>query len=114
MVRARPACPAMLLAMHDRASYLRSCAQVFITAGMGGGTGTGAAPVVAKLAKEKGILTVGVVTYPFGFEGRRRQTQVPVDLCCPFTRVAAIARAYLLLMCRPRTGLRPCAPTSIR
>ena len=55
----------------------RVCAarQVFITAGMGGGTGTGAAPVVAKLAKEKGILTVGVVTYPFGFEGRRRQTQ---------------------------------------
>ena len=56
-------------------TWLRNCPQVFITAGMGGGTGTGAAPVVAKLAKEKGILTVGVVTYPFGFEGRRRQTQ---------------------------------------
>lgn len=57
--------------------------QVFITAGMGGGTGTGAAPVVAKLAKEKGILTVGVVTYPFGFEGRRRQTQArPGPHCC--------------------------------
>lgn len=45
---------------------------VFITAGMGGGTGSGAAPVVAKLAKEKGILTVGVVTKPFEFEGRKR------------------------------------------
>lgn len=48
---------------------------VFITAGMGGGTGTGAAPVVARLAKDKGILTVGVVTYPFSFEGRRRKIQ---------------------------------------
>ena len=45
---------------------------VFITCGMGGGTGTGAAPVVAQLAKEKGILTVAVVTKPFPFEGRRR------------------------------------------
>lgn len=45
---------------------------VFITAGMGGGTGTGAAPLVAKIAKEEGALTVGVVTRPFTFEGRRR------------------------------------------
>ena len=49
--------------------------QVFITAGMGGGTGTGAAPVVAQLSKDKGILTVGVVTYPFSFEGRKRGGQ---------------------------------------
>ncbi len=48
---------------------------VFITAGMGGGTGTGAAPVVARAAKEMGILTVGVVSKPFAFEGRRRMTQ---------------------------------------
>lgn len=48
---------------------------VFITAGMGGGTGTGAAPIVAEVAKEMGALTVGVVTKPFVFEGRRRQTQ---------------------------------------
>lgn len=48
---------------------------VFITAGMGGGTGTGAAPVVARISKEQGVLTVGVVTYPFTFEGRRRGTQ---------------------------------------
>ena len=46
---------------------------IFITAGMGGGTGTGAAPVVARLAKELGMLTVGVVTLPFSFEGRRKQ-----------------------------------------
>ncbi len=48
---------------------------VFITAGMGGGTGTGAAPVIAQMAKDKGILTVGIVTKPFNFEGRRRMTQ---------------------------------------
>jgi len=48
---------------------------VFITAGMGGGTGTGAAPIIAKLAKEMGILTVGIVTIPFSFEGKRRLEQ---------------------------------------
>src|SRR5699024_11607912 len=54
---------------------LQGADMVFVTAGMGGGTGTGAAPIVAKIAKEMGILTVGVVTRPFGFEGRKRQTQ---------------------------------------
>ena len=48
---------------------------VFITAGMGGGTGTGGAPIVAEIAREAGLLTVGVVTKPFGFEGRRRMQQ---------------------------------------
>jgi len=48
---------------------------LFITAGMGKGTGTGAAPVVAEIAKEMGILTIGVVTYPFDFEGANRQLQ---------------------------------------
>ena len=51
---------------------LEGANMVFITAGMGGGTGSGAAPVVARLAKAKGILTVGVVTKPFQFEGRKR------------------------------------------
>ncbi len=46
---------------------------IFITAGMGGGTGTGAAPIIAQIAKEMGILTVGIVTIPFGFEGRKRR-----------------------------------------
>ncbi len=48
---------------------------VFVTAGMGGGTGTGAAPVIAQVAKELGILTVGIVTVPFNFEGRKRRQQ---------------------------------------
>jgi len=51
---------------------LENSDMVFITAGMGGGTGTGAAPIVAKIAKDMGILTVGVVTRPFDFEGRKR------------------------------------------
>ena len=62
-------------ALEDREAIeamLDGADMVFITAGMGGGTGTGAAPVVAQLAKEKGILTVAVVTKPFPFEGRRR------------------------------------------
>ena len=54
------------------ADALRDAHMVFITAGMGGGTGTGAAPVVAQVAKELGILTVGVVSKPFGFEGSRK------------------------------------------
>ena len=54
---------------------LEGAHMVFITAGMGGGTGTGAAPIVARIAKEMGILTVGVVTKPFEFEGPRRMKQ---------------------------------------
>ena len=57
------------------AKALENTDMVFVTAGMGGGTGTGAAPVVAEAAREQGILTVGVVTKPFGFEGRKRMTQ---------------------------------------
>lgn len=54
---------------------LKGTDMVFITAGMGGGTGTGAAPIIANLAKEMGILTVGIVTKPFGFEGKHRMEQ---------------------------------------
>ena len=54
---------------------IQGCDMVFVTAGMGGGTGTGAAPIVAGVAKEMGILTVAVVTKPFIFEGRNRQMQ---------------------------------------
>ncbi len=53
---------------------------VFVTAGMGGGTGTGAAPVVARVAREMGILTVGIVTKPFMFEGKRRMTQAEAGI----------------------------------
>ncbi len=59
---------------------LEGADMVFITAGMGGGTGTGAAPVVAKTAKDMGILTIGVVTKPFAFEGRRRMMQAETGI----------------------------------
>ncbi|OXS62433.1 cell division protein FtsZ [Cohnella sp. CIP 111063] len=59
---------------------LRSADMVFVTAGMGGGTGTGAAPVIAELAKESGALTVGVVTRPFTFEGPKRSRQAEAGI----------------------------------
>ena len=59
---------------------LEGADMVFVTAGLGGGTGTGAAPVIASLASEMGILTVAVVTCPFGFEGKRRQRQAEQGL----------------------------------
>jgi cell division protein FtsZ len=54
---------------------IRGCEMVFVTAGMGGGTGTGASPIVAEVAKEAGALTIGVVTKPFSFEGAKRRAQ---------------------------------------
>ena len=62
------------------ASIIEGADMVFITAGMGGGTGTGAAPIIAKTAKDMGILTVGVVTKPFAFEGSRRAKQAELGL----------------------------------
>ena len=62
------------------AEAIRSADMIFITAGMGGGTGTGAAPVVAQIAKELGILTVGIVTKPFAFEGKKRMTQAEAGI----------------------------------
>ncbi len=59
----------------DIEAALKGTDMCFITAGMGGGTGTGAAPVIAEIAKEMGILTIGIVTKPFAFEGRRRMEQ---------------------------------------
>jgi len=59
---------------------LKGSDMVFITAGEGGGTGTGGAPVVAELAREMGALTIGVVTRPFGFEGRKRATQAEMGI----------------------------------
>ena len=62
--------------IEDLRNYLHNnCKMLFITAGMGGGTGTGAAPIIAKVAREMGILTVAIVTLPFTFEGRRRTSQ---------------------------------------
>ena len=64
----------------DIRKMLQGTDLVFVTAGLGGGTGNGAAPVVAKIAHEMGILTVGVVTKPFRFEGRTRQTNAEVGM----------------------------------
>ena len=60
--------------IEDISNIIRGSDMVFITTGMGGGTGTGAAPIVAKVAKDMGILTIGIVTKPFSFEGRKRYT----------------------------------------
>jgi cell division protein FtsZ len=67
-------------AMADIKAHLVGCHMVFITAGMGGGTGTGAAPVIARASREEGILTVGVVTKPFQFEGSRRLRAAEVGI----------------------------------
>jgi cell division protein FtsZ len=63
-----------------RALLSKGTKMVFVTAGMGGGTGTGAAPVIAQVARELGILTVGIVTVPFNFEGRKRRQQAEEGL----------------------------------
>ena len=66
--------------MEEITAALRGTDMVFITAGMGGGTGTGAAPVVASIARDLGILTVGIVTKPFAFEGKKRMTQAEAGI----------------------------------
>ena len=65
-------CEAALENVDHLRELLDGADMVFVTAGMGGGTGTGAAPVIAQVAKEMGALTVGVVTKPFYFEGKKR------------------------------------------
>lgn len=70
-----------LESVEDVRKYLEDGTQmVFITAGLGGGTGTGAAPVIASVARELGILTVGIVTIPFAFEGKKRRLQAEAGL----------------------------------
>ena len=88
-------------AMEDRdriAEVLDGADMVFVTAGMGGGTGTGAAPVIAEVARELGILTVGVVTKPFGFEGKKRRRQAEEG-------IQALARAVDTLITIPNERL---------
>lgn len=72
------------------AAAIKGSDMVFITAGMGGGTGTGGAPVVAEIAKDMGILTVGIVTKPFNFEGRRRMMQAEEGIRSLKERVDAL------------------------
>ncbi len=74
----------------DLRRALQGADLVFITAGMGGGTGTGAAPVIADLARERGALTIGVVTTPFAFEGRRRRAFAEQGLDALLPRVDAL------------------------
>ncbi len=66
--------------MEDIGRQIQGAEMVFVTAGMGGGTGTGAAPIIAKVAKDLGILTVGVVTKPFSFEGRKRSEHAELGI----------------------------------
>lgn len=91
------------------AAALENTDLVFITAGMGGGTGTGAAAVVAEIAKEMGCLTVGVVTRPFTFEGRRRTNQAEEGIMALQSRVdtlIVIPNNQLLSVIPPETPLQ--------
>jgi len=87
---------------------IRGAEMVFVTAGMGGGTGTGASPVVAEVARETGALTIGVVTKPFGFEGsrRRQQAQEGIDeLRSKVDTLIVIPNDRLLTVCDTKTTL---------
>lgn len=91
------------------AAALENTDLVFITAGMGGGTGTGAAPIVAEIAKEMGCLTVGVITRPFTFEGRRRTNQAEEGISALQSRVdtlIVIPNNQLLSVIPPETPLQ--------
>ncbi len=99
-------------ALEDRdriAELVAGADMVFITAGMGGGTGTGAAPVIAQVAKELGALTVAVVTRPFGFEGRRRRKQAEEgieNLRQVVDTLITIPNQRLISMATERTTMR--------
>lgn len=95
-------------AKDEIAEALDGANMVFITAGMGGGTGSGAAPLVAKIAKEKGILTVGVVTKPFDFEGKKRMSTAETAIA-EFTEqvdsIIIIPNQNLFRIANPNTTL---------
>ena len=86
---------------------------VFITAGMGGGTGTGAAPIVADLAHEAGILTVGVVTKPFKFEGANRMRQAEQGITDLSDVKYAVLETNGRLSVLPRSPLQPVTPEQL-
>ena len=90
------------------AAAIRGSDMVFITAGMGGGTGTGAAPIVAKVARDMGVLTVGIVTKPFSFEGKRRMEQAEAgisELCEHVDSLVVIPNERLKLVSEQRITL---------
>jgi cell division protein FtsZ len=94
-------------AADDLARHLEHTHMVFITAGMGGGTGTGAAPVIARMARERGILTIGVVTKPFGFEGKKRMRMAEegiAELQAHVDTLIVIPNQNLFKVANERTG----------
>ena len=91
------------------AQAIRGADMVFVTAGMGGGTGTGAAPIIANIAKEMGILTVGVVTRPFRVEGKRRLDQANAgieELKQCVDALVVIPNDKLLDVCDKKTSMK--------
>ena len=92
--------------LEDIKDILEGTDMVFVTAGMGGGTGTGAAPVVARIAREMGILTVGIVTKPFPFEGPRRMRQAE-------SGIAELSQFVDALVVIPNERLRQISDTRI-
>ncbi len=96
-------------ASEELARHLEGTHMVFITAGMGGGTGTGAAPVIARMARERGVLTVGVVTKPFTFEGGRRAKAAEAgisELQSYVDTLIVIPNQNLFRLANERTGWR--------
>jgi cell division protein FtsZ len=96
-------------ASEELARHLEGVHMVFITAGMGGGTGTGAAPVIARMARERGVLTVGVVTKPFTFEGGRRSKSAEagiIELQSYVDTLIVIPNQNLFRLANERTGWR--------
>ncbi len=94
-------------ASEDLARHLENTHMVFITAGMGGGTGTGAAPVIARMARERDILTVGVVTKPFAFEGKRRMRAAEegiIEMQAYVDTLIVIPNQNLFKVANERTG----------
>jgi cell division protein FtsZ len=94
-------------AAEELARHLENTHMVFITAGMGGGTGTGAAPVIARMARERDILTVGVVTKPFAFEGKRRMRAAEegiIEMQAYVDTLIVIPNQNLFKVANERTG----------
>ena len=92
----------------DIADIIKGSDMVFITAGMGGGTGTGAAPIIARVAKDMGMLAVGVVTKPFSFEGRKRMTaaEMGIDYLKEFVdSLVIVPNDKLLSNCTKNTSI---------
>jgi len=98
----------------DIEEVLKGADMVFVTAGEGGGTGTGGAPVIAKIARQLGALTIGVVTRPFGFEGKRRGQQADTGVDGLRAEVDTLIVIPTTVCCRCRTATSRCSTRSGR